>query len=81
MRQNHIGTVEARVPEIPLTRERVLERLLASEPKIRALGVQRLALFGSTVRGEARVDSDVDLLVQFLPGQDLQPLLSSCRPA
>jgi len=37
MRQNHIGTVEARVPEIPLTRERVLERLLASEPEIRAL--------------------------------------------
>lgn len=51
-----------------LTREEAAERLVASEPEIRALGVQRLALFGSVVRGEARPDSDVDLLVQFSPG-------------
>jgi len=52
----------------PLTREHVIELLVASEPEIRALGVQRLALFGSVARGQARLDSDVDLLVQFLPG-------------
>ena len=52
----------------PLTREEAVERLTASEPEIRALGVQRLALFGSVLRGEARPDSDVDLLVQFSPG-------------
>ena len=51
-----------------LTREQVVGRLLASEREIRALGVERLALFGSVVRGEARPDSDVDLLVQFSPG-------------
>lgn len=51
-----------------LTREEAVKRLVASEPEIRALGVQRLALFGSVLRGEARPDSDVDLLVQFLPG-------------
>jgi uncharacterized protein len=45
-----------------------MERLLASGQEIRALGVQRLALFGSVGRGEARSDSDVDLLVQFFPG-------------
>jgi uncharacterized protein len=28
-------------------------------------------LFGSRARGEARLDSDVDLLVEFLPGADL----------
>lgn len=28
-------------------------------------GVKRLALFGSTVRDEAREDSDVDVLVEF----------------
>jgi predicted nucleotidyltransferase len=53
---------------IPLTREHAIERLVASGPEIRALGVQRLALFGSVIRGEARSDSDVDLLVEFLPG-------------
>lgn len=52
----------------PLTREQAIERLMAAEPEIRALGVQRLALFGSVARGEARVDSDVDVLVQFSPG-------------
>jgi hypothetical protein len=51
-----------------LTREEAVERLLASESEIRALGVQRLALFGSVLRGEIRPDSDVDLLVQFAPG-------------
>ena len=42
--------------------------LAASEPEIRALGVMRLALFGSVLRNQARPDSDVDLLVQFAPG-------------
>jgi predicted nucleotidyltransferase len=51
-----------------LTREEAIKRLLASEGEIRALGVERLALFGSVLRGEARPDSDVDLLVQFSPG-------------
>lgn len=31
--------------------------------------MRRLALFGSVVRGEARPDSDVDLLVQLDPEQ------------
>ena len=31
-------------------------------------GIRRLALFGSGARGELRPDSDVDLLVEFLPG-------------
>lgn len=52
----------------PLTREQVIECLRSAEPEIRALGVRRLALFGSVSRNEARLDSDVDLLVQFLPG-------------
>lgn len=51
-----------------LTQAEAVERLLASQRELRALGVQRLALFGSVLRDEARADSDVDLLVQFLPG-------------
>jgi uncharacterized protein len=30
-------------------------------------GIRKLALFGSTLRGTARPDSDVDLLVEFEP--------------
>jgi predicted nucleotidyltransferase len=52
-----------------LTRREATDRLLSVEGDIRALGVRRLALFGSVLRDEARPDSDVDLLVEFLPGQ------------
>src|SRR3989304_1452436 len=30
--------------------------------------VRRLSVFGSTLRGEARDDSDLDILVEFVPG-------------
>lgn len=50
-----------------LTKEEVVERLERVRSRIQALGVRRIALFGSVVRGEARPDSDVDLLVQFDP--------------
>lgn len=32
--------------------------------------IHRLSLFGSVLRGTARPDSDVDLLVEFVPGQE-----------
>ena len=32
--------------------------------------IRRLALYGSTLKGTARVDSDVDLLVEFEPGKE-----------
>jgi uncharacterized protein len=43
-------------------------RLTACAPEIQALGVVRLALFGSVLRGDASPESDVDLLVEFKPG-------------
>ena len=52
-----------------LDRDYVAERLRDAEAEIRALGVRRLALFGSFARGEAGDDSDVDFLVEFEPGQ------------
>ena len=53
----------------PLTRHEVVDRLRAVDDEIRALGVRRLALFGSVLRNEARLDSDVDFLVDFEPGE------------
>lgn len=34
----------------------------------RRRGIRRLSLFGSVLKGTARPDSDVDLLVEFEPG-------------
>lgn len=49
-----------------MNRDRVMETLVRSKPELVArFGVTRLALFGSTARGEARADSDVDVLVAF----------------
>jgi predicted nucleotidyltransferase len=51
------------------SRSDVQARLTAAQAEILGLGVRRLALFGSVRRDAARVDSDVDLLVEFVPGQ------------
>ncbi|GMV57745.1 MAG: nucleotidyltransferase family protein [Burkholderiaceae bacterium] len=32
-------------------------------------GIRKLSLFGSTLKGTARPDSDIDLLVEFEPGR------------
>ncbi len=52
----------------PLTRSEVETRLAPLRSRILGMGVRRLALFGSVQRDEARVDSDVDVLVEFDPG-------------
>lgn len=49
----------------PLRREEAIRILRAHEAELRAQGVTRLALFGSTARDEARPDSDVDVLVDI----------------
>ena len=51
------------------TRAQTIQRLLAAEPEIRRLGIRRLALFGSVARDQARPDGDVDLLIEFAPGE------------
>ena len=46
-------------------RDEVLALLRTHHEELRRLGVQSLSLFGSIARGEAREDSDADLLVEF----------------
>ncbi|MGH9429414.1 MAG: nucleotidyltransferase family protein [Terriglobia bacterium] len=43
--------------------------LLQNQARIRALGVQRLGLFGSFVREQQASESDIDLLVEFSGGK------------
>lgn len=45
-----------------MNRDQILEILIRRKPALQSqLGVKRTALFGSTVRDEARDDSDVDI--------------------
>lgn len=49
-----------------MNRQHTVDLLTHSKPELQArFGVTRLALFGSTARGEAGADSDVDVLVAF----------------
>jgi hypothetical protein len=49
-----------------MNRARALQLLVQHKAYLtQRFGVTRLALFGSTVRGDARIDSDVDILVGF----------------
>ncbi len=56
IRQGEKSVFVARLEEVlPLLRER--------------FGVEKIGIFGSTARGEDRPESDVDVLVEFAPGQ------------
>jgi uncharacterized protein len=61
------STAEAETPGHDAERERVIALLRAHAEDIRGRGVTRLALFGSTARGEAGPSSDVDLLIEVDP--------------
>lgn len=48
-----------------LTPDAILSTLSAQAEHLRGLGVRRIGLFGSHVRGEARLESDIDILVEL----------------
>ncbi len=48
-----------------MDREQVIATLRGRESELRAAGVIRLSLFGSTARGDHSPDSDIDLLAAF----------------
>ena len=49
----------------------VLNTLQAHESDLRRRGVRHAAVFGSVVRGEARADSDIDVLVDLDPARPI----------
>jgi len=51
------------------TKQDILAVLSKQQTRIRPLGVKSLGLFGSFVHGQQKAESDVDLLVEFEPGQ------------
>ena len=49
----------------------VIAVLRAHEGELRRQGVSHVALFGSVARGDARPDSDLDIMVQIDPAADV----------
>ena len=70
-----------------MLRQDVEDRIMKLSANLRTLGIRRVGLFGSTVRGDSRPDSDVDLLIEFADGRktfdafmDVADLLESGFP-
>jgi uncharacterized protein len=59
------------IADIPL--ETVIGKLRELAPALKAEGVTRLSLFGSRARGDARQDSDLDVLVDTTARGDSPP--------
>jgi predicted nucleotidyltransferase len=51
-----------------MDRDAVISTLRAHEAELKKLGVLHAALFGSTARGEAGPDSDIDIAVDIAGG-------------
>ncbi len=47
----------------------IISNLTDSSEMIHSLGVKALSMFGSFVRGEENDKSDVDFIVEFIPGR------------
>src|SRR5258707_9976974 len=57
------------IDEAAMQRDEAITILKEHETELRQLGVEHLYLFGSTARGEARGDSDVDLFFDYERGK------------
>ncbi len=53
---------------MPMERDEAIARLKRHETELKRLGVEHLYLFGSTARGDASPDSDVDLRFDYDQG-------------
>ncbi|SIO66160.1 hypothetical protein SAMN05443247_11041 [Bradyrhizobium erythrophlei] len=59
------------IADIPV--ETIIAKLRELAPALKAQGVTKLAVFGSRARGDARPDSDLDILVDSTARGELPP--------
>ena len=53
------------------TIEEIKKVLREEKTNLSRLGIERIGIFGSIIRGEARPDSDIDILIDLAPDSKL----------
>lgn len=51
------------------TKQDIITALEQNQARLKAMGIQRIGLFGSFLHEAQRPESDIDLLVEFEPGR------------
>jgi hypothetical protein len=54
-----------------MNKQDAIDILLGHQAELRERGVRHAALFGSVARGEAGLQSDVDIMIEFAPDASL----------
>ena len=49
-------------------KEQIITKIKSVLPQLSKLGIKKIGIFGSMKRGDARIDSDVDILIEFQKG-------------
>ena len=52
-----------------MNKEEIIRKIRENRKKIESFGVKKIGIFGSIVRGEAKKDSDIDIVVEFERGK------------
>jgi predicted nucleotidyltransferase len=55
---------------VNIDKQLIFQAFIQHQDTLQKLGVNRLGLFGSFVRCEEKPNSDIDILVEFLPGEE-----------
>lgn len=53
-----------------ITRDQILTKLKAKKTEFLKYGISNIGLFGSYVRNQQTPKSDIDLLIDFVPGKE-----------
>jgi len=63
-----------------MTRDRILTLLQQHANALKDIGIARIGLFGSYSRNQATKTSDIDLVLEFLPGKkNFDTYMQACR--
>lgn len=53
-----------------ITKEEIVKTIRRNKPELQQFGIRQIGLFGSYMRGEQTMTSDIDILIDFEPDKE-----------